>query len=435
MDERGDPQPPDPTIEWSGAVPPADSDAAPTGLSQPWYRRNAVLTAVVIGAIVVLGFGWILTSRSDEGSTSSPVSTLRFLRVDEAGDALVRSVSAEVSGETGGGFVWLSPNGARAPQPAATATDETSGVAVFQWAPDIDVAEPDAWRSEIAVFEEFGAEESLGGSEFECRYERVGQEDGLAVLRVTFDDAGDLRAPRIAEYRFLGYRFQPGDRTTCVVFSGPGGAAGSRTVTPPPATSEPPVGTGLPPETTLPVETQPASTLPGETLPPTSQPATTQPGTTQPGTTQPATTVPPTTQPGATATAMSVIDSRPDLAAFSDLIDFAGLRELFSDPTARLTVFAPDNAALTDLDLVPSELAPNDVDDIRELILAHVHRGAALSRARLLALTEIAVEAGDPHEIDPESEPPTVGFVDIVEFDVAAGNSVLHILDDVLAVE
>jgi uncharacterized surface protein with fasciclin (FAS1) repeats len=405
MTASGDSPPPDPTLEWQGGLP--DDGAGDQGRdesAQPWYRRPGPLTALILGALAVAGLGWLIFLRDTDGEPPSTVSILRIERTDVLGDPLVRELFAEITGEAGSEdrFVWLIPPNAQAPLPAATVTNASEGGAEFQWGPTNDVPDPELWKSEIVISEEFGAEESLVANEFECAYERRGETGGRALLRVFFDDGGDLRAPRTATYRFLGYRFLAGDVTTCVISNGSSGSGASSTAGESGAT---PTTSTVPPVTTIPTET------------------TTPSPTTEPGTTQPATTV---------STVMSVIDSRADLSALSDLIDWAGLRATLEDPNATLTFFAPNNEALTDLGLVPDELDDSDQAMVRDILLSHLHRGDALSSAEVVALTEIDVEFGGAQPIDAEFDPPTFGFVDIIEFDLFAGNGVVHVLDDVV---
>ncbi len=433
MSQPVDPPLPDSTIEWQDGTPVADpADPVDGGDTRPWYQRRGPLLAVVLGAVAVLVVGWLLIFNGSDEPSASPVTVLRIERVDEFGEPLARELTVVVAGADGDEdeFVWLLPVGLRPSQPAIEATSASTGRAEFRWGPSGDVVDPDQWTSDAVVFEEFGSAESLGAREFECTYERNGEPEGRAVLRVSFLDGGDLRAPRTAVYRFAGYRFEGGDVTTCVIANG-GVAAGDGSVTVETGVTPALPTTTLPTDSTLPTE----STLPtGSTTPTeTTEPGTTEPGSTQPGTTTPtSSTQPGTTQPPVAQSLMDVIDARPEFSALSDLIDFAGLRETFADPAATLTVFAPNNDALIANDLVPELLDTSERELVRELLLTHVHRGDALMSTQLLALAEITVEFSGPWQIDAESDPPTIDVVDIVGFDVSAGNGVLHELDDVI---
>jgi uncharacterized surface protein with fasciclin (FAS1) repeats len=131
---------------------------------------------------------------------------------------------------------------------------------------------------------------------------------------------------------------------------------------------------------------------------------------------------------------MDVIDGRSDLSTLRDLIDLAGLREVLSDPTATLTLFAPDDDAFDALLAAPDAPDVTDPDAVGELLLAHVDTDEVLDSEAVLGLTEVPVANGGPQPVD-AGPPPTVGGAGIVEADVPADNGVIHVIDTVMTIQ
>jgi uncharacterized surface protein with fasciclin (FAS1) repeats len=401
-----------PTVPPAGASP-GPGAGAPYGaagvaaggnarLDQPWYRRPGTVAAVVVGALVVIGllvalFFLLFAGDDDEDST---VNVLRIERVDAQGDPLVVELTGTVTGAGGSeSWLWLSPPNSFAPEPAVGTTDG-SGRLEFEWGPTDDVVEPETWRSTIVVSEALAPETELSAFAFNCELERSGQSNTVVELAVELVPPADETQPVVANYAFPNFEFVAGDVVRCTVSDGVG---------PPPTSSTTVVET----TTTVPESTT-TTTVP-ETTTTTSTTTTTTTTTTVPGT-----------------TAMDVLEGRADLSGFVDLIDFAGLRDEFSDPTARLTVFAPDDDAIDALVNDPSAPDLSDPDVVEEIVLTHVNTTDVLSSTTLLSLSEVTVENGGPHPIDDTVTPPTVGGAGLIEVDVTASNGVIHLLDAVL---
>ncbi|MFT7598933.1 MAG: putative surface protein with fasciclin (FAS1) repeats [Acidimicrobiales bacterium] len=135
--------------------------------------------------------------------------------------------------------------------------------------------------------------------------------------------------------------------------------------------------------------------------------------------------VPPTDD----ATAWKIIKNSPDLSMFRRAIEDADLIKLFEDGKP-ITVFAPSNDAFAALTAgVGGQAILDDPDLLAALVLHHVSEGA-MSSSQVLSLAEIETNNDDNLTIDGPAM--TVGGAAIVVADVAAGSSVIHVIDQVL---
>lgn len=178
-------------------------------------------------------------------------------------------------------------------------------------------------------------------------------------------------------------------------------------------TGDPVTTTSVPSETTVPVTT---------TLPP----ATTEPVTT-------------TTDPAATTTTVSVgeltvwdlLQTRADLSRVAELLVRAELDDVMrgADP---FTFFAPTNEALADFEATAAGAAiVGNQGRLTTFLLRHLAFPRALTTAQIYDEGFVLVATGEFLEADRAA-----GTLDGVLFlfaDDAAGNGVLHVMDDVLA--
>ncbi len=154
--------------------------------------------------------------------------------------------------------------------------------------------------------------------------------------------------------------------------------------------------------------------------------------TTPTTTTAQATTTALTVPPASGISAWEVIRNSPDLSMFRRAIEDADLVEVFQEVEA-ITVFAPSNDAFAALQAgVGGQAVLDDPDMLRALVLHHVTIGA-IPTADLYALAEISTSNDDKLVIDAGAM--TVGGAKIVVADVAAGPSILHVVDQVLLPE
>ncbi len=200
-------------------------------------------------------------------------------------------------------------------------------------------------------------------------------------------------------------------------------------------TSEAPLETTTLPDTTLPPETTLAvvPTLPPETTeaPTTEAPTTLPPETTEATTTSTTTsTTVPEIVPEPGDTLWNVIENTDVLDAYQALIERADLRDTFDDAEATLTVFAPTNDAIEAA--LGDDAGTIDSEVLRNLVLAGVHDGGAVSQSNLVTMSTISVMFAGPQHIDGGAVPPRVGGAAIMQQVAPVGNGVLYLVDAML---
>ncbi len=405
----GDLPTPDPTVRMPATAAPAYGtdatfDGADGGGSKPWYKRPGPIAAIM-GAIVLLGAGAFALVQLLDDEGPSTVNILRIDRVDEQGNPLARSITAQVTGQSGEeiSFLWLKPANSFAPGPA-TAEPDGSGRAEFQWGPTNDVAEPEQWASAIQLTEVFTAEESLAATQFTCSLQRGGVQTGTVALSVAFETPADLTAPRAATYSFPSHIFVAGDVVECVVPNG----------VPIPDTT-----TTSSPSTTTPESTTTSTTT---TVPDTT---TTTEATTTTTVAETTTTVESTTTVPDEPTVLDALDARPELSRTAELARQVGLDAQLADPNNSLTLFAPTNDAWA---AFPGDLS--DDATVTNLLLTHVHTDAALEAIDLLGRPDLAMATGTVVSV--VANPPSIGGVPIDTIDDLNSNGVIHSLSGVI---
>ena len=125
-----------------------------------------------------------------------------------------------------------------------------------------------------------------------------------------------------------------------------------------------------------------------------------------------------------------MIESAEALDGYQAMIERAGLRDLFEDDASTLTVFAPTNDAVDDA--LGGGLDTIDPEVLRNLVLAGVHEGDAISQNRLVTMTAISVMFAAPQQVDGGSAPPRVGGAAILQQVAPVGNGVLYVVDAML---
>ena len=133
-------------------------------------------------------------------------------------------------------------------------------------------------------------------------------------------------------------------------------------------------------------------------------------------------------------TASDVIAASPRLSTFSSLIEAAGLRATLADTAQTLTVFAPENAAFSDLDL---DALRADPEALRSRLLGHVLTNRTFSgdvfgeiTIETLGGSEITLDATDAGVVVRDATGTTAT---VTEADLDSDNGVVHIIDSVLA--
>jgi uncharacterized surface protein with fasciclin (FAS1) repeats/predicted SnoaL-like aldol condensation-catalyzing enzyme len=130
---------------------------------------------------------------------------------------------------------------------------------------------------------------------------------------------------------------------------------------------------------------------------------------------------------------MSVLRSRDELSTLVAAIDAAGLADTLSDPALAVTLFAPTDAVFDELpdDAIAGLLA--DTDTLTQLLTYHVATepltSAAIS-ANGQALTTLQGESYIATTLPLGKT--LVGGSEVVEGNIAAGNSIIHTIDSLL---
>jgi uncharacterized surface protein with fasciclin (FAS1) repeats len=139
--------------------------------------------------------------------------------------------------------------------------------------------------------------------------------------------------------------------------------------------------------------------------------------------------VPVVTVPPAPATTLwDIIVNSPDLSAFRDAVETAGIQDLL-DGSEPITVFVPSNPAFEQfaVGIGNQDLTPEQLETLLE---HHVVSGAFLS-SEVLAETALRPITGPDLAIDGAAV--TIDGASLLVVDVEAAGSVLHVVDKVLA--
>jgi uncharacterized surface protein with fasciclin (FAS1) repeats len=411
-------------VAGAAAVPPPLTPIAPVAYDDfpeepvPWYKQPGPVAFMIVVVLLLLALlAWIFLAGGDDDEDASPeTSRLTIETRDETGAVLDRGFLISLTGPVGSesSFTWLRPDDGQPGESTGAATG-TDGRVDFEWQPDETVTDPAGWSASVSLVESIPLGWTPPGPLIDCALVRVGASDSAVSMSVEVVP-GDTELQ--VAYTFPNYSFLPGDAVGCELTSiAPADVTSTSTATTVVDTTVV--------DTTV-VDTTVAETTTTEAVTTT---APTTPPTTAPPTTIPVVTVPP--QPEATL--WDVIDNSPGLTELKALIEFAELEEVFQDPDATITLFAPSNQAIEEArNLVP----PPDFDDpdaVRELLLAHVIETAALSADEILALDEVEVVEGGPQPVDADAG--TVGGAELLQTDVRAANGFIHVIDMVLTIQ
>ncbi len=129
----------------------------------------------------------------------------------------------------------------------------------------------------------------------------------------------------------------------------------------------------------------------------------------------------------------TIVDVAAGIGRFATLlsaIDAAGLTEELAG-AGPYTLFAPTDDAFADLPEGSLEEILADPAQLEPFLLYHVVPGEYLA-ADLVTETSLATAQGSDLPVTVEGETVTVGDATIVESDIAAGNGVIHVIDQVL---
>ena len=133
---------------------------------------------------------------------------------------------------------------------------------------------------------------------------------------------------------------------------------------------------------------------------------------------------------------MSVIVGQGDLTVLDELVHAAGLQDTLHDD-GPFTVFAPSDAAFAAygdaMGMTTEELAA-DVDTLTALLTAHIVDGTDDADMVMgMDGQSFTTLAGTQIDVSVDGDTVTVGGATVVDYDIAADNGVVHIIDMVLA--
>ena len=138
--------------------------------------------------------------------------------------------------------------------------------------------------------------------------------------------------------------------------------------------------------------------------------------------------------PEAAPSVLDVLEGDPRLGTFAAAVRASGLADLLDDPEAALTVFAPVDGAFDDLYPELRAAVLEDPDERRSMVQSHVLDIGGLGLAELLAASnELTLNAYELSFDVPQGGELFVNDAVVVDGDVAAGASVVHVLDRVLS--
>lgn len=130
---------------------------------------------------------------------------------------------------------------------------------------------------------------------------------------------------------------------------------------------------------------------------------------------------------------LNVLDTarqNPDLSIFVDLIEVAGLEEIFLC-AGPFTVLIPTNAAFENIDraTIDGLLLPENRPALQDLLLFHILPGVQLSTV----VKEGTITSLSGEDVTVTLDPLEFNGVGVLEADIAACNGIIHVLEDVLS--
>lgn len=119
----------------------------------------------------------------------------------------------------------------------------------------------------------------------------------------------------------------------------------------------------------------------------------------------------------------------PDLSIFVDMIEVAGLEEIFLC-AGPFTALIPTNAAFESIDqeTIDELLLPENRKNLQDLLLFHVLPGVQSSTV----VEEGTLPSLSGDEVTVTLDPLRFNEVNVLEADLPACNGIIHILEDIL---
>ena len=119
------------------------------------------------------------------------------------------------------------------------------------------------------------------------------------------------------------------------------------------------------------------------------------------------------------------------LSTLLTLVKKAGLADELAAPNARLTVFAPTNAAFAKLPKATLAAVGKDPALLKRVLLYHVVQGK-VTAAPVVKLRSAKTLAGPSVRISTSGSTVRINSATVVKADVLARNGVVHVIDRVL---
>ena len=145
----------------------------------------------------------------------------------------------------------------------------------------------------------------------------------------------------------------------------------------------------------------------------------------------PAATTASTTRSEAQPTIAGLATQTKQLSTLLALVKKAGLVDELAAPNARLTVFAPTNAAFAKLPKATLAAVGKDPALLKRVLLYHVVQGK-VTAAQVVKLRSAKTLAGPSVRIRTSGSTVRINTATVVKPDVMARNGVVHVVDRVL---
>lgn len=145
----------------------------------------------------------------------------------------------------------------------------------------------------------------------------------------------------------------------------------------------------------------------------------------------PAATTASTTRSEARPTIAGLATQTKQLSTLLSLVKKAGLADELAASNARLTVFAPTNAAFAKLPKATLTAVGKDPALLKRVLLYHVVQGK-VTAAQVVKLRSAKTLAGPSVRIRTSGSTVKVNTATVVQADVLARNGVVHVVDRVL---
>ena len=145
----------------------------------------------------------------------------------------------------------------------------------------------------------------------------------------------------------------------------------------------------------------------------------------------PAATTASTTRSEAQPTIAGLATQTKQLSTLLALVKKAGLVDELAAPNARLTVFAPTNAAFAKLPKATLAAVGKDPALLKRVLLYHVVQGK-VTAAQVVKLRSAKTLAGPSVRIRTSGSTVRINTATVVKTDVPARNGVVHVIDRVL---